>query len=106
MLSSVTIEGFKSYRAAPLKLAPLTVLIGANASGKSNAIEALRLLSWIAQGNKLGSIRHALREDDRTVRGTVRDIGFRGRHRFALSCRAAGSGDTAPRVSAIKSAWP
>ena len=106
MLSSVTIEGFKSYRKATLKLAPLTVLIGANASGKSNAIEALRLLSWIAQGNKLGSIRHALREDDRAVRGTVRDIGFRGRHRFALSCRAAGSGDTAPRVSAIKSAWP
>ena len=40
MLSSVTIEGFKSYRKATL-----TVLIGANASGKSNAIEALRLLS-------------------------------------------------------------
>ena len=91
MLSSVTIEGFKSYRAATLKLAPLTVLIGANASGKSNAIEALRLLSWIAQGNRLGSIRHALREDDRAVRGTVRDLGFRGQRRFALSCRAAGS---------------
>ena len=91
MLSSVTIEGFKSYRKATLKLAPLTVLIGANASGKSNAIEALRLLSWIAQGNRLGSIRHALREDDRAVRGTVRDLGFRGQRRFALSCRATGS---------------
>ena len=48
------IESFKSYRKATLKLAPLTVLIGANASGKSNAVEALRLLSWLAQGNKLG----------------------------------------------------
>lgn len=34
MLSSFTIENFKSYREATLKLAPLTVLIGANASGK------------------------------------------------------------------------
>ena len=48
MLSSFTIQDFKSYRKATLDLAPLTVLIGANASGKSNAIEALRLFSWIA----------------------------------------------------------
>ena len=45
MLSSVEIEKFKSYDKATLHLAPLTVLIGANASGKSNALEALRLLS-------------------------------------------------------------
>ena len=38
MLSSFTIENFKSFReAATLEFAPLTVLIGANASGKSNA---------------------------------------------------------------------
>ena len=49
MLSSFTIQNFKSYRDATLKLAPLTVLIGANASGKSNAIEGLRLLSWIIE---------------------------------------------------------
>ena len=41
MLSSIRIQKFKSYRDATLHLAPLTVLIGANASGKSNAIEAL-----------------------------------------------------------------
>ena len=52
MLSSVTIEKFKSYRGATtLDLAPLTALIGANASGKSNAIEALRLLSRVAAGD-------------------------------------------------------
>lgn len=36
MLQSIRIEGFKSYRSAELPLAELTVLIGANASGKSN----------------------------------------------------------------------
>ena len=92
MLSSFTIEGFKSYRKATLELAPLTVLIGANASGKSNAIEALRLLSWIVQGNRLGAIRYAVQEEDRTVRGTVKDLGFRKRRVFSLSC-----GTTHPR---------
>ena len=88
MLSSFTIENFKSYHeASPLKLAPLTVLIGANAAGKSNAIEALRLLSWIAAGNRLGAIRHALQEREQTIRGKVGDIAFRGARSFSFSCQ-------------------
>ena len=86
MLSSFTIESFKSYEEATLKLAPLTVLIGANASGKSNAVEALRLLSWLAQGNRLGSIRYAVQEGDQALRGTIRDLAHRNRGEFSLSC--------------------
>ena len=78
MLSSFTIENFKSYREATLKLAPLTILIGANASGKSNAIEGLRLLSWIAEGKRLGTIRHDLLEKERAIRGNVGDLAYRG----------------------------
>ncbi len=63
MLSSFSIANFKSYRQATLKLAPLTILIGANAAGKSNVVEGLRLLSWIAAGNRLASIRNALQEE-------------------------------------------
>ena len=87
MLSSFTIENFKSYREATLKLAPLTVLIGANASGKSNAIEALRLLSWIASGNRLGALRYASQDEDRAIRGKVSELGFRGQRAFSLSCK-------------------
>ena len=86
MLRSFTIESFKSYQEATLKLAPLTVLIGANASGKSNAVEALRLLSWLAQGNKLGSIRYAVQEGDQALRGTVRDLVHGNRGEFSLPC--------------------
>ena len=86
MLSSFTIENFKSYRKASLELAPLTVLIGANASGKSNAIEALRLLCRIAAGDKLAAIRHALQDKERAVRGNVSDLGFRGERAFSISC--------------------
>lgn len=88
MLSSFTVKNFKSYhQASSLKLAPLTVLIGANAAGKSNVIEALRLLSWLAAGNRLGTIRHALQENDHTVRGKIDDLAFRDARSFSLSCR-------------------
>ena len=40
VVESITMKSFRSYREARLPLAPLTVLIGANASGKSNAIDA------------------------------------------------------------------
>ncbi len=86
MLSSFGIKSFKSYRDGLLKLAPLTVMVGANASGKSNAIEALRLLSWIAQGNRLGAIRYAVQEADTTVRGKIADLAIRGQRSFTLSC--------------------
>ena len=89
MLASFAIENFKSYRDATLKLAPLTVLIGANASGKSNAVEALRLLSWIARGGGLGTIRHEVQAGGRAMRGAIEDLGFRPS--FTLSCRAVES---------------
>lgn len=86
MLKSIRIQKFKSYQDATLDLAPLTILIGANASGKSNAIEALKLLSWIAQGNSLGSIASVVQENNHKIRGLVRELGFRGKSAFKLSC--------------------
>ncbi|MFN7257459.1 MAG: AAA family ATPase [Microcystis sp.] len=56
MLTSLTLGNFKSYKEATLSLAPITFLIGANASGKSNALEAIRLLSWLAKGSRLDDI--------------------------------------------------
>lgn len=77
MLTAITLQGFKSYSRATLTLGSLTVMIGANASGKSNAIEALRLLSWLAQGQKLSSIQYAVQSADRVLRGRVQDLGYR-----------------------------
>jgi predicted ATPase len=50
VLTEITLERFKSCRQARLPLSTLTLLIGANASGKSNAIEAIQVLSWLARG--------------------------------------------------------
>jgi len=63
MLSEIEIQNFKSYKKATLPLSPLSILIGANASGKSNAIEALRILNWIAQGQKLNAINLVVVEE-------------------------------------------
>lgn len=85
MLTSATFKDFKSYESATLKLAPLTILIGANASGKSNALEGLRLMSWIVQGNRLSSVRYAVYEGDSAVRGTTSTLARRGHDQFTLS---------------------
>lgn len=91
MLESFSLNGFKSYKNATLPLAPLTVLIGANASGKSNAIEGLRLISWLAQGQRLSSIQHQVNSDDQIVRGTLDNLVHGGSKKFGFSCRLEGS---------------
>lgn len=45
MLKRIHIRGFKSLADVDVELAPLVVLLGANAAGKSNFLEALFLLS-------------------------------------------------------------
>ena len=88
MLTSFTLENFKSFREpATLPLAPLTMLAGANASGKSNLVEALRLLSWIAQGHRLSTINHVLQASGNPIRGTLKDLGFGHSNIFSFSCK-------------------
>ncbi len=86
MLTAITIEHFKSYRKTRMPLSPLTVLIGANASGKSNAIEAFRLISWLAQGQKLSSIQYSIQEKDCVIRGRIKDLGYNKAKEIGLGC--------------------
>jgi predicted ATPase len=51
MLTKLTLRGWKSFspvRGIEVPLAPLTLLVGPNASGKSNVLDALRLLQGLA----------------------------------------------------------
>jgi predicted ATPase len=45
MIKRIKIEGYKSFRRLDLQLRPLTVIFGPNASGKSNFLDAIYLLS-------------------------------------------------------------
>src|SRR5947209_12120204 len=53
MLIRVKIQGYKSLADVEVHLQPLSVLFGPNASGKSNFLDALQLLSRIANSRTL-----------------------------------------------------
>ncbi|MCW8199893.1 ATP-binding protein [Verminephrobacter aporrectodeae subsp. tuberculatae] len=91
MLTSFHLRNFKSFQQdAVLPLASLTVLIGANAAGKSNVLEGLRLLSWLAQGNKLSALQRGVNQTDPLVRGRISDIFQKDKPRFGLGCTMEG----------------
>ncbi len=50
MLTSITVQGFKSLEQVEVPLGCVNVFIGANGSGKSNLLEALGFVSAVADG--------------------------------------------------------
>jgi len=52
-LDHVEIRGFRSLKDVSVDLSPLTVLIGANGSGKSNFIKFFELMRWLMDGRSL-----------------------------------------------------
>lgn len=84
MLTSISLDNFKSYQSATLPLATLTFLIGANASGKSNALEAIRLLHWLARGTRLDDIGQEGSGMQAAFRGYPEDLFLNRADRLAL----------------------
>lgn len=89
MLTELKLENWKSYESASLHIDPLSVLVGTNASGKSNALDALLLLNRVASGVMLTA---ALKGDgtQAPVRGGVEWAARKPGSIFALGvvCRA------------------
>src|SRR5262245_2999085 len=81
MLTRLKLTGFKSFAEAEAPFGPLTLLVGANAAGKTNALEALRLLSALL--GTLNPLDHALR-DTGMVRGGAREIARSGLDAFSI----------------------
>ncbi len=86
MITQIQVKNLKSYRSGVLPLASLTVLIGANASGKSNFIEALRLLARLAKGERLSLLGHTHQQREMPFRGKVDNLGYGGAKLFQISC--------------------
>lgn len=53
MITYIKIDGFKSFQNFEMDFSPLTVIAGANAVGKSNLFDALKLLSSLADTDKI-----------------------------------------------------
>lgn len=81
MLTSTKIENYKCFVSKTIALAPLTVLTGYNAAGKSSALQPLLIMS---QALKLGGVTEDVPLNGALVRlGTVADVmAFNARDRF------------------------
>jgi predicted ATPase len=53
MIRRIRIDGYKSFRNFEVELAPLSVILGPNASGKSNLLDAIYLLSQLVSRRNL-----------------------------------------------------
>ncbi|MBF0416595.1 MAG: AAA family ATPase [Magnetococcales bacterium] len=84
MIKQLTMENWKSFSKATLYIDPLGVLIGTNASGKSNALDAFLFLNCIANGI---SLTEALAGNANLsgLRGGVEWATLIGREFFSLS---------------------
>ena len=65
MLTRFLFLEFKSFLHGELPLQPLTTLLGRNASGKSNAVEGMRILSELARGKELSAVLDGVRGGSR-----------------------------------------
>lgn len=93
MFTSLRLERFKNFKDAELKLGPFTVLIGANAAGKSNIRDAFRFLHGIGRGYSLPEIiGEKYGEGGERVwtgiRGGIPEIAYSGSRSFALTVQA------------------
>lgn len=86
MIKCFTFENFKSFEKAELNLEALTTLIGANSSGKSNAIEGIAILAKAATGIELSTILDGSKSTGAVVRGGSRGCARFNTNAFKLGC--------------------
>ena len=56
MITALELHDFKNFADETLRVGPFTVIVGANASGKSNIRDAFRILHGIGRGYTLADI--------------------------------------------------
>ncbi|MGH9125227.1 MAG: AAA family ATPase [Acidimicrobiales bacterium] len=90
-IEEVRLTAFKSFVGAALPLEELTLLIGRNGSGKSNALDGLRALARMAEGD----VRDALDggRDGPAVRGGAAGCAPLGESSFSLGCTVRSGGE-------------
>jgi len=86
------LQNWKNFTAVDVKLQPRTFLVGPNAAGKSNFLDALRFLRDIAQ-SKGGGLQTAA-EDLRPGMGQIRSLHARQKSHVAVEVDIANGADT------------
>ncbi len=83
MIKSLRLVNWKSYKDSKLYIDPLTIIIGTNSSGKSNALDALVFLSRIASGLE---VYQSIKGDQNIspIRGGVDWVCRQGTNQFTI----------------------
>ena len=94
MINALRLVNFKNFADVTLRMGPFTVIVGANASGKSNLRDAFRFLHGIGRGYTLpdvigGKYGAGGQVEWEQIRGTAREVVRFGQSRFTLSFRMA-----------------
>ena len=89
MITSIRLVNFKNFADETLRVGPFTVIVGANASGKSNIRDAFRFLCGIGRGLTLAEIIGGIYGSDgqrrwEPIRGAVNEIIRYGQSSFTL----------------------
>jgi predicted ATPase len=89
MLKKLHLKNFKGFKDAGLNLGNFSLLVGTNASGKSNIRDAFRFLHGIGRGYSLADIFGEKYIEGgvlqwRGIRGGLREAVFKGEKRFSL----------------------
>ena len=61
MITSLRLQNWKSFKDSTIYIDPLTFLIGTNASGKSNVLDAFLFLHLLMKGQTLEDAANAIR---------------------------------------------
>jgi predicted ATPase len=89
MITGIRIRNFKNFSDAYLKVGPFTVVVGANASGKSNIRDVFRFLHGIGRGYTLaeiigGKYGSGGQREWAQIRGAMNEVVRFGQARFEL----------------------
>ncbi len=89
MITSIRLVNFKNFADETLRIGPFTVIVGANASGKSNIRDALRFLHGIGIGYTLAEIIGGVygsggQRDWEPIRGAANEIIRFGQETFSI----------------------
>jgi DNA repair ATPase RecN len=103
MIRSIQIRGFKSLEKVDVELGSLNIFIGANASGKSNFFDALRVLQGIGYGFTIGEI---LDGKPKSASSEVWDAIRGGKRASGVLEREHGAGDSLRRRTRVRRTTP
>ena len=96
MLRKIRLTDFKSFVDEEVALAPLTLLVGANASGKSNFLDAIRFLHGLSRNLTLSEVLNGEEStgSDRWpgIRGRAEEAARVGTDSFSIESTWLGSG--------------